>query len=380
MTLFWISITLVFYSYFLYPVLLRFLSITISINRESDEKLRPFVSIIVAAYNEESNIPDKIDNYRRIDYPTDKIEILIGSDGSTDRTNEILQNFSAGNIRSFIYNERSGKAAVLNRLVKKAGGEILVFSDANTVYRSDAILKLVRHFKDKSVGGVCGQLRLINPTSNTGGEGERLYWGYENNLKKYEGKIKTVLGANGAIYALRKELYHPLPENKVIMDDFLIPLRTVMDGYDIIYDEEAQATETTSPHLKGEFARKIRIGAANFNALSEIKSLLNPFRGFVAFALWSHKIFRWFAPFFLLCTFLCNLFLLDSLFYVYTFIFQIFFYASALVGFYLDKKGKAIKIFTYPLYFSAINLAMAIGFFKFLTGSQKPAWSRVERS
>lgn len=378
--IYWFCITIIFYSFIYYPLVVRFLAKTMPKKRKRGASHLPCVSILVAAYNEESHIADKIQNYKNLNYPKDKIEILFGSDGSTDKTNEILKSQADDNIRTFFYGSRSGKAATLNRLVKNAKGKILIFSDANTVYESDAISKLVRHFQDESVGGVCGQLRLINPMSKIESEGERLYWGYENNLKKHEAEVKTVLGANGAIYALRKDLFHPLPENKVIVDDFLIPLRAVIDGYDIVYDEEAIATETVSPHLKAEFSRKTRIGAGNFNTLSEIKSLLNPSRGFVAFALWSHKIFRWFAPFFLAGAFISNLFLLDSLFYVYTFTLQIFFYLSALFGLYLDKKGKAIKIFTYPLYFSAINLAMAIGFFKFLTGSQKPAWSRVERS
>ena len=378
--IFWTSTIIIVYSYLLYPLIVRGLALFVRTQRERDENLRPAVSMLVAAYNEEANIGEKIDNFEQLDYPRSKIELLIGSDGSTDRTNDILTQRASANIRPFIYKTRSGKAAILNRLAKEARGEILIFSDANTIYQADAVRKLVRHFKDEKVGGVCGRLRLINPTRNTGGQGEQLYWGYENNLKKFEGRIKTVLGANGAIYALRRELYHPLPEDRVIMDDFLIPLRAVMEGYDVIYDEEAVATETTSPHLKGEFARKVRIGAANFNALTEIKTLLHPRRGFVAFALWSHKIIRWFAPFLLVLLLVANLFLLNSAFFRLTFVFQLLFYGAALLGQILDMKDRTPRFLTYPLYFTAVNLALIVGFFKFITGTQKPAWSRVERA
>ena len=349
-------------------------------HRTIDDKMRPTISMLVAAYNEDQNIKNKIENFLALDYPRDNKELLIGSDGSTDRTNEILETLEIENIKSFIYNYRSGKAAILNRLAKEAQGEILIFSDANTIYSKNAVLKLVRHFVNSKVGGVCGNLSLVNPNNNTGGKGEQLYWGYENNLKRLEGNIKSVLGANGAIYALRKKLYHNLPEDKVVMDDFLIPLYAVMDGYDVLYDEEACATETTSPHLKGEFERKTRIGAANFNSLPEIKSLLNPKKGFVAFALWSHKMIRWFAPFLLLAIFVSNIFLINQLFFSTILILQILFYAGASIGHLFIKKYPNLKILTYPLYFCAVNLALGIGFVKFITKSQKPAWSRIERS
>lgn len=377
--LFWMSTLLLFYSYLFYPLLVTIWANLLPNRRQRDDTLMPSITMLVSAYNEEEHIADKIDNFRNLDYPDELKELLIGSDGSSDRTNEIITSAAEGNIRCFCYDSRSGKAAVLNRLVKEAKGEILVFSDANTMYQPDAIKKLVRHFADEKTGGVNGRLYLINPGENKTSQGEQAYWTYENLLKKAEGRIRTVLGANGGIYAMRKELFVPLPEDKVIVDDFLVALNAVKQGYDVIYDEEARATETTSPHLKGEFARKVRIGAGNFNILPEIKSLLNPRQGFVAFALWSHKLIRWFAPFLLLTILLTNLMLLSESFYRMVFILQVLFYGLALAGHFLSRRGNVSKIWLYPLYFTATNLALGIGFFKAITKKQKPAWASVER-
>ncbi|MBD3288784.1 glycosyltransferase [candidate division KSB1 bacterium] len=378
--IFWLILIIVFYSYLFYPLVLLMLAHLFPKSRKIDDNFMPFVSVIVAAYNEEDNIEAKVENFKKLDYPKSKIEMLFGSDGSSDNTNALLKSREKNNIRCFYYEQRNGKAAVLNKLVKEARGEILIFSDANTIYDHDAIKMLVRHFADDEVGGVCGQLNLVNPNENVGGKGELLYWKYENILKELEGRIKTVLGANGAIYALRNELYYPLPTNKVIMDDFLIPLKAVEFGKDVVYDRLASGSETTSSSIEGEFQRKIRIGAANFNALVEIKNLLSPLKGFVAFGLWSHKIFRWFSPFLLIAAFILNINLLTNFTYQVTMAIQLLFYSSAAVGYFFNRNNFTMKLFSYPLYFSAINLALAIGFIKFITGTQKPAWSRVERA
>jgi poly-beta-1,6-N-acetyl-D-glucosamine synthase len=377
---FWISISLLIYSYLFYPVFVWVLSKIIPKQRIQDHTLRPSVSMLIAAFNEEENITNKIQNFMALDYPIELKELLIGSDGSTDKTNDLLKKNESKTIRTFCYNSRSGKAAVLNRLSQEATGDILIFSDANTMYDKHAIKMLVRHFADDKIGGVNGCLILINPKKNTGSKGEQTYWKYENILKKAEGKIKTVLGANGGIYAMRKDIYIPLPEHKVIVDDFLVALNAVKQGFDVIYDNDSWATETISPSIKGDFTRKVRIGAGNFNILSEIKSLLNPSKGWIAFTLWSHKIIRWFVPFLLFFIFISNLQLLDHPFYLMLFLFQILFYTVAVAGYFLSKHNFNNKLFMYPLYFTATNLALSIGFFKAITKAQKPAWSSVERS
>lgn len=377
---FWFLLFLILYSYFIYPILVGIWAAVRPVNRVVDENYTPSVAMVFAAYNEESVITEKIENFKALDYPPNQISLYIGSDGSSDRTNAILETYQGDNINPFLYEQRSGKAAVLNRLLKNVDADIVIFSDANTIYDSQAVKKLVRHFADERVGGVCGLLVLSNPNENTGGEGERAYWAYENFIKRMEGKIKTVLGANGAIYALRLSLFHPLPESKMISDDFFIPLKAVEAGYDVVYDNTAQAYEKTSPTLEGEFTRKVRIGASNFNGLKEIKTLLNPRQGFVAFALWSHKVIRWFVPFILIGVFLCNANLTNYSPYSLLFILQILFYIFALVGHLFEKNGKVCPVlFRYPLYFVAMNAAMFVGFIKFLFGTQKTAWTRVER-
>ena len=288
--LFWLSLGFIVYAYIGYPVILFLVSRIWRTKRKKDPFFQPTVSVIIAAYNEEQVLEEKIENCIAMDYPADCIEFLIGSDGSTDATNSILRQHESESIRSFFFQERRGKASVLNELVARAKGEALVFSDANTMYRPDAVRRLMSPFIDPGIGGVCGRLILTPPGRDIGGRGEKAYWEFENRLKFFEGKIKTVLGANGAIYAIRKSLFQPLPQNMVITDDFLIPLHAVEMGYDFVYENTAVGREQTSPSVKDEFRRKVRIGAANFNALIQIAPLLNPRRGFVAFGLWSHKI------------------------------------------------------------------------------------------
>ena len=378
--LFWTSLVLVAYAYLAYPVLLLVLSSLVRQSRKRDEGSLPFVTMLVAAYNEEKVIADKVRNFQELDYPNELIELVVGTDGCTDRTNELLKTVEDERVRYIPFPVRRGKASVLNDLVKEARGEILVFSDANTMYARDAVRRLVSHFVDPRVGGVCGRLELVAPSSERGSWGEAAYWSFENFLKKLEGQIKTVVGANGAIYALRRDLYSPLPTDKVIMDDFLIPLRAVLKGYDVLYDQDARAQETVAPDVRGEFWRKVRIGAANFNALKEIAPLLNPRRGFVAFALWSHKIVRWLIPFALVLALVSNAFLLGESLYRATFAAQLVFYGLAAAGLVADRRGRVPKILLFPLTFVSANLGLLLGFFRFVTGTQKPAWARIERA
>ncbi len=379
--LFWVCVGAVIYAYLVYPAVLSVWAAFVRSVRSSDPEVAPSVSMLVSAFDEEDVILTKVQNFLELDYPRERIELLVGTDGCTDATDRLLETVEAENVRHIRFRQRRGKAAVLNDLVKIARGEVLVFSDANTMYKPEAVRKLVRHFADPRIGGVCGNLQLLVPERETGSLGEAAYWSFENFLKRLEGKIRTVVGANGAIYALRKKLFEPLPTDRVIMDDFLIPLRAVAKGYDVIYDGEATAYETVAPNVRGEFRRKVRIGAANFNALREIAGLLNPRRGFVAFALWSHKILRWFIPFALVGAFVANTFLLDEPFYRVAFFVQLGFYGLALLGYVADSLwGRVPKILLLPLAFVSANLGLLVGFFRFLVGSEKPAWTRVERS
>jgi len=377
--LFWVCVGLIVYTYILYPFLVVIWARLFPRSARTDESNLPSVSMVVAAYNEEDVIGQKLENCQAIDYPADRIEFVFGSDDSSDRTNEILSTCGDVRVRPFLYQERAGKLNVLNKTVPETRGDILVFSDANTMYRADAVRKLVRHFADPTIGGVCGRLQLVNPNTNTGGRGEGLYWRYENVLKRAEGAIYTVIGANGAIYAVRREHFRSLPTKAVVMDDFLIPLRVLEQGQRVIYDPGAVATENTSPGMRGEFMRKVRIAAANFNAIPHILGLLNPFRGFVALALWSHKIVRWSVPFLAVGALVTNLFIPRSgWIYVVTLGLQSFIYVGAILGYLGDRLfGRSGPLMPF-YYLVTMNLAMLLGFWRSLTRTQKFAWERVQ--
>ena len=379
--IFWILVFLIVYSYFLYPFFLKVILFFKKAVRVIDENFTPRVTMIVSAYNEEYIMEKKIINFLNINYPKNKIELIIGNDGSSDNTEKILDNFCNNTlIRCFNFKERHGKSWVLNKLIPEGSGKIIVFSDANTLYSKTSIRKIVKHFRDKKTGGVCGRLILSNPENMLNIHGEVKYWNYENRIKSLEGAIKSVTGANGSIYAIRKELFSAIPENKFFNDDFIIPANIIKKGLDIVFEPEAEAWEFTSPTLKDEFFRRIRIGAGNYNAIPEILELLNPLKGFIAFSLWSHKIIRWFVPFMLLLILLINLLVLLMPFDRVIFILQIMFYLAGLIGIISHSRKKLNNIFMYPAYFLIINSALFAGFIKAVTGKQARTWSRVERS
>lgn len=378
--IFWTILFLIVYSLFGYLTVIFLLSKIVRKRRIFDDRFVPSVSMLISAYNEDTVIAQKIENFIRMDYPEDKLRLLIGSDGSTDATNEILKKFENDRIRIFLYSGRKGKTAVLNNLIREAPGEIILFSDANTFYKPDAVRKIVRHFADKTVGGVCGSLILDNPDEkNVGGWGEKIYWGYENKIKEIEGKIRTTIGATGGIYAIRKELYNPVPENKNVPCDFLIPLTIAGRGFDIIYEGEAQAVEKTAKSIKNEFIRKVRIGTRSFRLIPMVLQYLNPFKGFIAFGLWSHKIIRWFTPFLLIALFVINILLAANPFYKSILILQAVFLIFTLIGFILQFFRKKLFIFSAPFYYITINAALFIAFFKSIFTTQKPTWETNER-
>jgi len=379
--LFYSSTGLIFYTYFLYPLILTLLSRLVGHRKVgSDESYNPGVSMVIAAYNEVSTIGKKIENCLSLHYPADRIEFLVGSDGSTDGTEKVAASYRDKRIRSVHFPERRGKVVLLNELVPLAKGELVVFSDANTIYSRGAIKRLAVHFADRKVGGVCGHLRIVNPNRGPAGLGEGLYWRYEVALKKLESRIHSVIGANGAIYAIRRELFRPLPVERALMDDFLIPLKIVGLGYRVIYEPEALGRENASYSIGDEFKRKVRIGAANYNSLYYIYPLLNPAAGYVAFFLWSHKVIRWFVPFLLILAFISNLMVMGYTPFQLFFMLQASFYLLSLIGFIVNLLGlRKLKALSLPYYFVAVNAALLVGFIRFITRTQRAAWERSAR-
>ncbi len=378
--LFWLFLFLIAYTYLIYPLLVIGLSGLLTDRDKQTLERFPSVTMVVPAYNEEGVIEEKIHNCLSLDYPQGKLNFILGSDGSSDRTAALLKGYQGKRFLMIFFPEREGKTRVLNKLIPKAEGEIVLFSDANSMYGRNAVLKLVRHFSDPAVGGVCGRLELINPSGAPGGEGEGLYWHYENQIKGAEGRLGTVISANGSIFAVRRELLEPLPTRAAINDDFILTLQVIQRGKRVVYEPEATAVESTSPDMESEFQRKIRISSLNFNAFPQLLPLLLPRYGFAALALFSHKLLRWLVPFLAVGLLLSNLFLLDqSGIYPTLLAGQGLVYLGALLGFLgdllLDDAGPLIPFY----YLGMVNTALVIGFWRSLTGTQTSAWQQIRK-
>lgn len=384
--LFWIFMGLLAQSYLLYPLSLPIIYTLLRPKRKISLQYQPKVSILIAAYNEEKIISDKIENCLQLDYPRHLVEILVGSDGSSDQTISILKTYEKSiTLRLFDFSERRGKAAVLNDLMYQAQGEILVLCDANTLFLPNSVSKLVSNFPEEKVGCVCGKLVLKDSTGSSLGRGESIYWSFESELKLLEGKLGIVMGANGGIYALRKKLAPTLPVHKTTMDDFFIATHVLAQGYEVVYEPMAMGTEETSLEKFGEFRRKIRIGQANFNHLSHFLKLLNPRHPLVAYSFFSHKLMRWFGPFFIFGLFPLNLGLSlrggGSSLYTTILACQIILYTCGVIGYFFNKRDKKTSlIFSIPFYFLVMNYALILGFLKSFNASSGGTWERVERA
>ena len=379
---FWIAALLVIHTYILYPLSLPLLRRLFAIRPVSDggEKNRK-VSLIIAAHNEEKILEEKIRNSFELEYPRDNLEILIGSDGSTDRTEAIAAKY-APDVKLYAFRQQSGKAAVINRLVPAAQGDILVFCDANTMLLKNVLQKLMAHFDDSKVGSVCGKLILHDAGESALGIGESIYWNLESEIKKQEGRLGTVIGANGGIYAIRKELYSPIPVGVKVMDDFYVTTRVLCAGKAVVYEPQAIGSEETSLAAYGEFHRKVRISQANFNLLPRYIPLLNPLRPLVAYGFFSHKLLRWLAPMLLLALLLANAALAPTS-PVYAVILgaQVAFYAAAGLARFLVVGARRHKLLLIPFYFVSMNAALLLGLFRALSVRDGAGtWSRVERA
>jgi cellulose synthase/poly-beta-1,6-N-acetylglucosamine synthase-like glycosyltransferase len=380
------ALLLPIYSYFGYPMLLFFLGAVKQLlgdvrymlctgERRCRETHLPTVSIIIAAYNEEDVIENTLRKCLDLDYPADRLEIIVGSDGSNDRTVPIARRIEDERLQVLNFDQRRGKVSVISDCAEHAQGDVLVFTDANTSLRNDSVRKLVRHFQNPSVGAVCGQLRLL-PAGE--GQKESFYWRYEVVLKILESRLGAVLGANGAIYALRRELF-PAVSRDLITEDFVIPLKLRAKGLKTVYDPEAMAYEDAAPSTGSEFRRRVRIGAGNWQALRHCASLLMPWEGFISLAFWSHKVLRWITPFSLSLALITNAFLIQIPFWRGVFVAQLGFYAAATLGWLLRKLRLPAGPLAVAEYFVGINIALAFGMLRGVLGRQRAAWNRTAR-
>ncbi len=373
-TLFWAALLLIVHSYLVYPLSLVVLSVISKRYELKGRSLEPkrMISILISAYNEERTISKRVTELLTIDYSP--FEIIVGIDGATDRTYEILKRFDDPRLKVVPFEVNRGKVWVLNDLCQKAAGEILMFSDANTELHRDSLRKLERHFNDPRVGGVCGRLEL-DPKRGARASGmESEYWGIESRIKKLEGDRGKTLGANGAIYAIRRELFVPFTTRSRIADDFILPLRIIEKGYYFVYEPEALAFEQ-SGDVRTEFNRKVRIGAAIVATMKASGALMNPLRGFVAYSFWSHKILRWLAPYLLLIIIVANSLLIPhSQFFQAAAVLQGIFYACAVVGIIGLLSGIQIPVLSYLGYFVAANAALIVGLGKSFFTQQDTKW------
>lgn len=375
--IFWISVFILLYIYVGYPLIIWLMG-TFSFNQHLiDKNYLPEVTLIIPAYNEEKCIEAKILNSLELDYPEDKLEIIISSDNSADKTAEIVQKYVSERVRFNGFKERSGKMGVLNKTVPMAKGEVLVFTDANAMFDKDAIKNMVRHFADKNVGCVSGA-KVIPPSDSSSSQGEGIYWRWESFLKQQETRFSSCAGADGAAYAIRKKLYSFPPDNVIIMDDFAVSLSIIDKGYRCVYDPGVKAFETSPTGIIDEFKRKGRILAGAITVLVGMKSILLPGSP-VFWQLWSHKVLRWGSIIFMGTALFSNIFLAGRQPYQAILFFQALFYLFIVLGFGFDVQEQRKKIFYIPFYFFIINLSQLFGLIAYLSKKYKPAWEKLER-
>jgi cellulose synthase/poly-beta-1,6-N-acetylglucosamine synthase-like glycosyltransferase len=388
--IFWSSVGVLLHTYFGYPLLLLVLGsvrqltsdLRFGLNRRT-RRIRqgaracPSVSIVFAAHNEQAVVAQKMANCARVNYPADLLEVLVGCDGCTDATAALARGSALPNVTVHEFRDRRGKPAVLNDLLALAHGEIVVFCDANTDIEPDAIQALVRHFARPEIGCVCGELRLrAKPNSPNG---EQLYWRYETLLKFLESRSNMLIGANGALFAIRRSLFVAVPSDGIV-EDLLIALNVRAAGYRVVYEPEAVAWEEVAPSARDEFKRRVRIGAGNFAALRHTWRLLNPTAGRIALAFWSHKIFRWFVPLALGALLMSALALSSSPFYGSVAWLGGLLSTLALLGYRLDLQARRWAPASLAYYFLAMNVAMLLGLIAFLRGTQSIVWTPTARA
>lgn len=384
--LFWAFIGLILYSYFGYTLILWIISIlkkAIRSFKPSNNNIdKPYITIVVAAFNEENNIAEKIENTLQQDYPQDRIVQIWVNDSSTDRTMEILSSYS--NITLLNQPERKGKMAAINLAMKHVKTPITIFSDANAMLSKNAISKLVEPFANPKVGCVAGEKRIhLQWVENAAATGEGFYWRYESLIKKLESNCGSTLSATGELYAIRSEIFREV-QNDTILDDFAISTLAIKNKYQIKYVSEANACERASANIIEEKKRKVRIAAGSFQVLFRNLELINPFKHlFFSLKFFSHKLLRWFVlPLSIFIIPLLNLIiLLDSSepIYIATIVLQCIMLISIIAGWLIKDKNIKLKWLFIPFYLFMMNISIIQGFIRFIKGKQNVRWDKSLR-
>jgi len=383
--IFWTSIFLLLYSYILYPALLRVFSCRKQSNRiiYSENGDLPDISIIMSVYNEEKVLENKINSIYNTSFPIGKMEVLIGSDGSNDRTEEILSNMKKKftNFSFYHSNTRKGKPNVLNDLVSKAKGDILILTDANVLLNESTITGLVRHFKNPEIGLVDSRMVNTGIKKNGISRQESAYISMEVKLKHREGLIwGTMMGPFGGCYAMRKNLFIPVPEN-FLVDDFFLNLNVLKNRKKSINDMKVSVSEDVSDILLEEFRRKKRIAAGSFQNLSHYAGLLWPPYTGLSFSFISHKILRWFGPLFLILIIISNAFIfMRNEVYIYSIYLVGILITITIIDLIVSRFNKHIAFFRYVTHFFSMNLALSLGLIFFLKGIKTNVWEPTKRN
>jgi len=371
----WLSLGALFYVYLGYPLLLSVICFIFK-RRKAPLGYFPFISVLIAGYNEEGGIRKKVVQTLALDYPEDKIEIIVLADCSTDRTDEIVRSFADPRVRLFRAPQRRGKTNVQNLGVEVSRGDVLIFSDATTVYHPMALQYLSCNYADPKVGAVSGRYQYFDPEGKSPtGSGMITFWNYENFIKMMQSRIHTITGCCGCIYSVRRANYTSLDPD--VISDLVQPLWAVQKGYRVVFEDRALAYEETTKSSKEEFSMRVRVVTRGIRGILSVSTLLNPLvYSWVSFQLLSHKVLRWMVPFFLVLLFASNALLWNHSWYGTLFALQVLFYGFALLSAIipLHRVWKPLGI---PLYFCILNAAALRSILEVLRGRKYVVWETI---
>ena len=381
-TIFWVSFIGLLFVYFGYGLVVYVL------NKFSGKKVQPLsigesylpeVAVLVAAYNEEEIIEQKIKNTLELNYPKGKLKIYVVADGSNDNTCGIAEKFEQ--VKVLYRRERKGKSAAINRAVPLLHEPIVFFTDANVMLSADAVRLIVNRYADARVGGVSGEKVVMNDTRAGAASAEGAYWKYESWLKKEDARLYSLVGAAGELFSIRTKLFKPVQED-TLLDDFMISMDIVRQGYKIDYEPEAFASETPSFNIQEEQVRKVRIAAGGIQSVIRNVDLCNPFvYGIVSLQFLIHRVSRWtITPVLIVTAFISNFLLLDEgMLYSVLFLLQLLFHSAAFTGYYLNKKQIKVRALHLPFYFDFMHYCVVLGWFRYYNGKQKATWQKATR-
>lgn len=378
--IFWISILFIAFVYVGYGVVIwmanKILGSKTTLQYPTEEL--PEIAVLIAAYNEEAIIKEKINNTLSLNYPKEKLKIYVISDGSNDATNEIVKSFA--DVELLFEQSRKGKTAAINRAMPYVNEPVTIFTDANVMLNADALIEMVKHYADKKIGGVSGEKRVA-VTGASAAATEGLYWKYESFLKNEDAKLNSLVGAAGELFSIRTSLFEALPED-TLLDDFMISMNIIRKGFKIAYEPNAYASENPSLNIKEEYKRKVRISAGGLQSVLRLADFINPANyGLLSFQYFFHRFSRWMiTPVLIPLAFIANVFIAgQSDFYAAILIAQILFHTAALLGYYFESKNIRIKLLFIPYYFNFMHYCIVAGWIKYLSGNQQAAWQKASR-